>query len=88
MCEPSARKITVVIRNRTSGVFVIPAQARIQISQSRVDAAFAGMTRGGVERQISALSGQGKRMLRKRRNEKVVKSLKTNKAAKSMIRHN
>jgi hypothetical protein len=88
MCEPSALQNNAVIRNRTPGVFVISAQARIQASQSRVDAAFAGHDRGGVDRQISALSGQGKPMLRKRRNEKAVKCLKTNKTAKYLIRHN
>jgi len=58
MCEPSAPQHKAVIRNCTSGVFVIPAQAGIQMSQSRVAAAFAGMTGDGVDRQISALSGR------------------------------
>jgi hypothetical protein len=44
MCEPSVPQNNGVIRNRTSGVFVIAAQVEIQISQSPVDAAFAGMT--------------------------------------------
>jgi hypothetical protein len=61
MCEPSALQNHAVIRNRASRVSVITGQAGIQISQSRVDAAFAGMTRDGVERQISAFSGRGKR---------------------------
>ena len=44
MCEPSVPQNNGVIGNRTSGVVVIAAQAGIQISQSPVDAAFAGMT--------------------------------------------
>ena len=44
MCEPVRPQNHAIIGNRTSGVFIVPAQAGIQISQSRVDAAFAGMT--------------------------------------------
>jgi hypothetical protein len=44
MCEPVRPQNYAIIGNRTSGVFIVPAQAGIQISQSPEDAAFAGMT--------------------------------------------